>query len=109
MPARFLAPDARATGALVALPADESAHLTRVLRLRSGDAVRVFDGRGREFDAVVEQAGKSGVHVRLGAAREAAAERRVAVTLAQAVLKGDKMDDVVRDAAMIGVSAVQPL
>jgi len=109
MPARFYAPDAHATGALVALPADEGAHLTRVLRLRSGDAIRVFDGRGREFDAVVEQAGKSGVHVRLGAAREAAPERRVSVTVAQAVLKGDKMDDVIRDAAMMGVSAVQPV
>ncbi|HEX5109629.1 MAG TPA: RsmE family RNA methyltransferase [Vicinamibacterales bacterium] len=109
MPARFHAPAAHATGALVALPAQEAAHLTRVLRLRPGDAVRVFDGSGREFDAVVEQAGKSGVHVRVGATRDAAPERRVAVTLAQAVLKGDKMDDVIRDAAMMGVSAVQPV
>ena len=109
MSARFYAPDAHATGALVALPADEAAHLTRVLRLGSGDAIRVFDGRGREFDAVVEQSGKSGVHVRLGATREAAAERRVSVTLAQAVLKGDKMDDVVRDAVMIGAAVVQPV
>jgi 16S rRNA (uracil1498-N3)-methyltransferase len=33
----------------------------------------------------------------------------VAVTLAQAVLKGEKMDGVVRDAAMMGVAAIQPL
>ncbi len=36
-------------------------------------------------------------------------EARVAVTLAQAVLKGDKMDDVVRDAVMMGVAAIQPI
>jgi 16S rRNA (uracil1498-N3)-methyltransferase len=109
MPARFYAPDAHTTGALVALPAEEGAHLTRVLRLRPGDEVRVFDGGGREFAAVVEDAAKAGVRVRIGAAVEPAPERGVAVTLAQAVLKGDKMDDVVRDAAMMGVSAVQPV
>ena len=31
------------------------------------------------------------------------------MTLAQAVLKGDKMDDVVRDATMMGVPAIEPL
>jgi len=38
-----------------------------------------------------------------------APEPRVAITLAQAVLKGDKMDDVVRDATMLGVAAIQPV
>ena len=45
----------------------------------------------------------------LGARREAAPEARVAITLVQAVLKSDKMDDVVRDAVMIGVAAIQPI
>jgi 16S rRNA (uracil1498-N3)-methyltransferase len=40
---------------------------------------------------------------------EPAAESGVALTLAQAVLKGDKMDDVIRDAVMLGASAVQPI
>src|SRR5690606_23801452 len=46
---------------------------------------------------------------RVGAARAPAPECGVAITLAQAVLKGDKMDDVVRDATMMGVAAIQPL
>lgn len=87
---------------------DEAAHLTRVLRLQEGHAVRAFDGRGLEFDAVVERSARAGVRLRLGAARVPAPEREVAVTIAQAVLKGDKMDAVVRDAAMIGVAAIQP-
>jgi 16S rRNA (uracil1498-N3)-methyltransferase len=108
--ARFYAPDARRSGDRVALPDDEAQHLTRVLRLKTGSAVRVFDGRGHEFDATVEKAAKSGVQLLVGPAREPAArEPRVAVTLAQAVLKGDKMDDVVRDAVMMGVAAVQPI
>ena len=45
----------------------------------------------------------------IGAPCTPAPEPRVAITLAQAVLKGDKMDDVVRDAVMIGVAAIQPI
>jgi 16S rRNA (uracil1498-N3)-methyltransferase len=107
--ARFYAPDAHRPGDLVALPGDEAEHLTRVLRLKAGDALRVFNGHGREFDATVEQAGRDGVRVRLGDFAAAAPEARVAITLAQAVLKGDKMDDVVRDATMMGAAAIQPI
>jgi 16S rRNA (uracil1498-N3)-methyltransferase len=71
--------------------------------------LRVFNGRGAEFDAVVEWAHKSGVAVRLVGAVRPAPEPRVAITLAQAILKGDKMDDVVRDATMLGVAAIQPI
>ena len=110
MTARFHAPDAEETGDLVSLPDEEREHLTRVLRLKAGAAIRVFNGRGLEFDARVSKAGKREVVVAVGSARTPAArEARVAVTLAQAVLKGDKMDDVVRDAVMMGVAAVQPI
>lgn len=109
MTLRFHAPGA-ATGASVALPADEAQHLTRVLRLGVGASIRVFDGRGHEFDAVVSRAGKAEVTVDVGEPRDPRAqEARVAVTLVQAVLKGDKMDEVVRDAVMMGVAAIQPL
>ena len=91
------------------LPDHEAEHLTRVLRLAAGDRVRVFNGRGAEFESIVEAAGRDGVHVRIGSQRDAVPEPRVAITLAQAVLKGDKMDDVVRDAVMIGVGAIQPI
>jgi 16S rRNA (uracil1498-N3)-methyltransferase len=107
--ARFHAPDAHASGDVVALPDEEAQHLTRVLRLKAGDAIRVFNGRGAEFDAAIVNAGRNSVDVRIGAPREAAREARVSLTLAQAVLKGDKMDDVVRDAVMIGVAAIQPI
>jgi 16S rRNA (uracil1498-N3)-methyltransferase len=107
--ARFYAPDAHAAGAVVTLPDEEAEHLTRVLRLTAGDAVAVFNGQGDEFDAVVESIVRDRVGIRLGAPKPAAGEARVAITLVQAVLKGDRMDDVVRDAVMIGVAAIQPL
>ena len=80
-----------------------------MLRLKRGDEVVVFNGQGLAFDALVQSVRKDGAEVLLGARREAAPEPRVAITLIQAVLKGDKMDDVVRDAVMIGVAAIQPV
>ena len=93
----------------VALPREEADHLTRVLRLSAGDRVAVFDGRGREFLARVASAARHDVRVQLLSAVQPSAESAVAVTLVQAVLKADKMDDVVRDAVMLGVTAVQPI
>ncbi len=106
---RFFAPEAEATGSSVALPDDEAAHLTRVLRLGRGDSIRVFDGRGHEWHAIVSEISRQRVVVRLGDAATPAPESRVAITLASAALKSDKMDDVVRDAVMLGVIAIQPL
>jgi 16S rRNA (uracil1498-N3)-methyltransferase len=110
MTARFYAPDAERAGEVVDLPSDEAAHLTRVLRLKAGAAVRLFNGRGREFDGVVDAVARSHVRVRIdGTCEVTAAEPRVSVTLAQAVLKGDKMDDVIRDTVMMGAAAIQPV
>jgi 16S rRNA (uracil1498-N3)-methyltransferase len=91
------------------LPLEEAQHLTRVLRLTVGDGVRIFNGRGLEFEGTVHSATKQAVSVRLGDHLASAPEPRVAVTLVQAVLKGDKMDDVIRDAVMVGAAAVQPV
>ena len=91
------------------LPKDEAEHLTRVLRLGVGDTVAIFDGRGHEFLARVVSSARRDVRVQLLTRVEPAAEPPVPLTLAQAVLKADKMDDVVRDAVMLGVAAIQPL
>jgi 16S rRNA (uracil1498-N3)-methyltransferase len=109
MHARFYVPDANVSGDLVTLPGEEAEHLTRVLRLGPGDHVRVFNGRGLEFEAVVAQATKGHVTVRLEMTSTPAPEPSVAITLVQAVLKGDKMDAIVRDAVMLGAAAVQPI
>lgn len=107
--ARFYAPEAHSVGALVSLPGDEAEHASRVLRLRRGEAVVVFNGRGQAFEAEIESVRRDQVHVRIGSPVAAAAEAHTAITLVQAVLKGDGMDDVVRDAVMIGVAAIQPI
>jgi 16S rRNA (uracil1498-N3)-methyltransferase len=109
MTPRFYAPALEHDLGLVRLPDQEAAHLTRVMRLVAGDKVRVFDGRGFEAEGRVASIHRGEVVIEPSRAVEAAPETRVALTLAQAVLKADKLDDVVRDAVMLGVSAIQPL
>src|SRR3954471_24449609 len=105
---RFLAAIDHSSGT-ARLTGDEARHLSQVLRLGSGDEVAVFDGHGREFRARVEQVTRDGAALRLIEEHLAAPEPSVRLTLAQAALKGEKMDDVVRDATMMGVAAIEPL
>lgn len=106
---RFYAPNADGPGTNAILPAEESRHAAAVLRLRVGDDVAVFDGRGHEWHARVMSIARSAVTVRLEKRVENAREPRVRVILLQAVLKGDHMDAVVRDATMLGAAEIWPV
>lgn len=106
---RFYVPDLDPQVLAAALPADEARHLTRVLRLGEGDEIAVFDGRGREFRARISAAARDRVQVELLEAVVPAPEARVPLTLAQAVLKGEGTDEVVRDCTMLGVAAFDPI
>jgi 16S rRNA (uracil1498-N3)-methyltransferase len=106
---RAYAPDLDLAQAITTLSSEESAHLVRVLRLGAGARVLVFDGRGTQYLARIATAAKDSVTLSLLEPVAPASEPRVRLTLAQAVLKGDKMDTVIRDATMMGVSAVVPL
>jgi 16S rRNA (uracil1498-N3)-methyltransferase len=109
MPPRFLADSIDVASSTGRLSADEARHLSQVLRLGTGDEIAVFDGAGREFRARVDDVDRNGASVTLLEAIEPAAEPAVRLTLAQAYLKSDKMDDVVRDATMMGVTTIEPL
>ena len=106
---RFLAESIDADAGTARLTGDEARHLSQVLRLGAGDEVAVFDGTGREFRARVERVSRDGAELRLVEEMLAQPEPAVRITLAQAVIKGEKMDDVVRDATMMGVAAIEPL
>jgi 16S rRNA (uracil1498-N3)-methyltransferase len=106
---RFFVPDLDHAARVARLPSSEAQHLTRVLRLRVGDAVNVFDGRGREWAGRVAEVTRAGATVSLGDAVDPIPEPPVRVTLAVGLLKGDQMDNVVRDATMLGAAAIVPV
>ena len=106
---RFFADDLDAPGRHATLSREESHHLLHVMRLRVGAEVRVFDGRGGEWHARVAAADRDRVRLEMGGPVAPAPEWSTSLVLAQAVLKGDRMEAVVRDATMMGVAVVQPI
>ena len=80
-----------------------------MLRLGTGDAVRIFDGTGREWTAHIGVVSSGNVEVTLDREVETVREPSVNVTLAIGLLKGDQMDAVVRESTALGVAAIVPL
>ena len=105
---RFYCPLPLHPGETVDLP-DDVAHHLHVLRLGVGEEIVLFNGEGGEVVALVDAADKRRARARVlvHVAREA--ELPFAVTLAQALPEGAKMDWIVEKAVEMGVAAVQPL
>jgi len=95
---------------VVTLTADEARHLREVLRLKVGDEVQVFDGEGREFRAVVAQARREFAELELRDETESPKpESPLKLTLAVALLKGEKFDLVVQKGTELGVNKFVPV
>jgi 16S rRNA (uracil1498-N3)-methyltransferase len=97
-----------ATG-VMRLPEGPARHLVRVLRHQAGDALRVFDGEGREFEARIESVERGEVRIRVGEALPPEPPPQVPITLLQGVARGDRMDLVLQKATELGVARITPL
>jgi 16S rRNA (uracil1498-N3)-methyltransferase len=100
---------ALSSGGVLEMPDVAAAHLTKVLRARSGDELILFTGDGREFAGVIESIRGSRVTVAVGGAHEVDRESPLAVTLVQCVPRGDRMDFIVQKATELGVARVVPV
>lgn len=83
--------------------------MIHVLRLKAGDALTLFDGRGAEYAALIKRIDKSGLTLNVTARREISRESPLAVVLAQGVSSGERMDYTVQKCVELGVAAIQPL
>ena len=90
------------------LPEALAHHAARVLRLRDGDPVILFDGTGGEMPAVLRLRGKQ-CFAELQARRKVERESPLRLVLVQALASGDKMDWIVQKAVELGVAAVVPV
>ena len=121
MPPRFLCPSlperepdpaSAAPGeparGLVELPPDESHHALRVLRLAEGDDVELFDGAGRTARATIVGRADGRTHCRLHAVTTAPA-LRPHLTVAVALPKGPRAEDLANQLAQLGVDTLVPL
>ena len=81
----------------------------RVLRLKAGDAVVLFNGDGAEYTAIISEAGRDRLALDVTGRTAVDRESPLAVTLAQAVSGGERMDYTVQKAVELGAAAIQPL
>lgn len=106
---RFFCPLPLLAGALLELPANPAGHVARVLRLKVGDHLTLFNGAGGEFTACIVRIERASVQVRLEARHEHERESRLPLRLIQALQAGDKMDLTIQKATELGVSAIFPV
>ncbi|MBA2705880.1 MAG: 16S rRNA (uracil(1498)-N(3))-methyltransferase [Blastocatellia bacterium] len=94
----------------VTLVADEVRHLREVLRLKAGDEVYVFNGEGKEFLGRIEESRRDTALLRIIREIEPARpDSPLQLTLALALLKGEKFDLVVQKATELGVIRIVPV
>ena len=85
---------------------DEAQHLIKVLRVKVGAQIQAFDGQGNQADEKIISLTKTDLKLELAAPYESPTESTLNVTLAVALLKGDKLADVVRQATELGVNRI---
>ena len=100
---RFFLPDIQQP----ALSAAEAHHATHVLRLKVGDTLNVFDGRGHEAQCTIAEIVKDTVRLKL-LSQSTSPALPCRITLAQAIPK-KSMDLIVQKATELGVASIIPL
>lgn len=106
---RFYSPPPLPPGGTFDLPPDAAHHASRVLRLRVGDAVDIFDGIGNECRGLITDLG--GKHVTIGDIRASSGKREspLHAVLAQSLSGSEKMDWIIQKSTELGVKEFQPI
>ena len=91
------------------LSGDQHRHLSRVLRLKAGAELTLFDGRGGEYAATIEEVRRSASTVHTGRYRDVDNESPVHVRLAQCVGRGERTDYAIQKTVELGVTSIVPL
>ena len=96
-------------GSTCTLPDEAAHHAVRVLRLRSGDEVTLFDGRGGEYAARIASIERTRVAIDVLGHRAVEREAALRIVLVQGVSSGERMDFTIRKAVELGVAEVHPV
>jgi 16S rRNA (uracil1498-N3)-methyltransferase len=98
-----------ASGRELRLGTAAAAHVSRVLRLGTGDGLTLFDGRGGEYAAEIIEAKGTVVRARIFEHRPIERESPLAITLVQGISRGERMDWVIQKATELGVAVIVPV
>ena len=107
--ARFFVKSPIQIGQILPLPQFAADHAIRVLRMREGDAITVFNGDGSDYSGKIAYARKGDAGVLVDAVATVDVESPLATTLVQAIVRSDKMDWILQKATELGVSRIVPV
>ncbi|MDP8257353.1 MAG: 16S rRNA (uracil(1498)-N(3))-methyltransferase [Candidatus Alcyoniella australis] len=105
---RFYLPQIEVVDGKVKITGREHWHMSRVLRLKPGDPLVLFDGSGTDYVCSIENVNVKQTMCSVASRSESTVEPSIAVDLYVGLLKGTKMDQVVQKATELGASAVYP-
>lgn len=106
---RIYQPLSLEVGASVTLDAQAAGHVVRVLRLKAGDPVIVFNGEGGEYAGEITEVGKRHVVILLNDRWTPDNESPLRITLIQGVSRGERMDYTLQKAVELGVNEIYPV
>jgi 16S rRNA (uracil1498-N3)-methyltransferase len=104
---RIYSPEALGNNKTCELGVDNLKYLKQVMRLKQGDRIKIFDGFGKEFEAVIKSYSAKNVSIELKKIVPAM-NKEISITLAQAIPKAKKMDAIVKTAAELGTDMIIP-
>lgn len=104
---RIYSPEALENKKTCELGADNLKYLKQIMRLKQGDKINIFDGFGSEFEAVIKSYSAKTVLIGLEKVIPAI-NKEIRITLAQAIPKARKMDEIVKTAAQLGADMIIP-
>jgi 16S rRNA (uracil1498-N3)-methyltransferase len=93
----------------VELDEESSHYITRVLRLRAGAPLVVFNGDGLDYHAILDSAGKKQVKISMLRAEPTSRESKLHIALGQGISRGERMDFALQKSVELGVNAITPL
>jgi len=100
---------ALATSSELLLPKNAANHVVRVLRLREGAPLLVFDGKGHEYRAELISVDGGKATIRIGEQLSVSSESPLRITLIQGVSRGERMDWTLQKATELGVTSIAPV
>jgi 16S rRNA (uracil1498-N3)-methyltransferase len=105
---RFYVPCPKIEKGKLRVEGQEVKHIRNVLRLKRGDAITVFDSSGKEYKGPIVGESSSSVIMAIEEILPSKAESPLEITLAQSLLKGEKMDYLIQKATELGVKEIAP-
>ena len=94
--------------AFLSITGSDARHIRTVLRLKPGDKIGLFDGKGSEYEAEIVDVSPGKVNISLIRSFPSTAESPIRITMAQGFLKERKMDGLIRQLSELGITKWVP-